>query len=63
MEETNKILGTSKAVIDAMKQRLLDKNQLEAMEIEDIILENDSLDTDETKNANDSNEDYCTASL
>lgn len=63
LEETKKILGTSKAVIDAMKQRLLDKNQLEAMEIEDIILENDSLDTDETKNANDSNEDYCTASL
>lgn len=63
LEETKKILGTSKAVIDAMKERLLDKNQLEAMEIEDIILENDSLDTDETKNANDSNEDYCTASL
>lgn len=63
LEETKKILGTSKAVIDAMKQRLLDKNQLEAMEIEDIILENDSLDTDETKNANDSNENYCTASL
>lgn len=63
LEETKKILATSKGVIDAMKQRLLDKNQLEAMEIEDIILENDSLDADETKNTNDSNEDYCTASL
>lgn len=63
LEETKKILGTSKAVIDAMKQRLLDKNQLEAMEIGDIILENDSSDEDEMKNANEGSEDYCTVNL
>nr|WP_296189908.1 AAA family ATPase [uncultured Anaerobutyricum sp.] len=63
LEETKKILESSKTVIDAMKQSLLDKNQLDAMEIEDIVLENDSLDGDEIQNEKEGNGGYCSTSL
>lgn len=63
LEETTKMLNESKGIIDVMKQHLLDKNQLDAMEIEDIILKNDSSDKGETKKVDEKNGGYYTVDL